>query len=182
MSDSCTTANKKQAPDVQHEECVTTHWMMGDHDMLTTSRSIRPTCGGSSTARECGTAAKALYTCLTFNPSNVSGDGARGCMRGRGSRAREWGDRETDRGQKGWNSQWETEQHREEKVWSMQPARVDEKMEERLRRWLPGNWLWVTYRFTLVSWDVSVNLAEQTMCDLKRKKCKRDLDRKQAQC
>ncbi len=53
--------------------------------MLTTLRSICPTCGGSSTARECGTAAKALYTCLILMgySSCVSGDGARGCTRGR---------------------------------------------------------------------------------------------------
>lgn len=60
----------------------------GNHDMLTTLRSICPTCGGSSTARECGTAAKALYTCLILMgySSCVSGDGARGCTRGRGRR------------------------------------------------------------------------------------------------
>lgn len=61
--------------------------------MLTTLRSICPTCGGSSTARECGTAAKALYTCLILMgySSCVSGDGTRGCTRGRGGRGRRGG-------------------------------------------------------------------------------------------
>lgn len=47
-------------------------------------QSARPTCGGSSTASERGTAANALYACLTFN-GNSSGDrgeGARGCREG----------------------------------------------------------------------------------------------------
>lgn len=44
-------------------------------------RSARPTCGGSSTASERGTAANALYACLTFmgNSSGEEGEGARGC-------------------------------------------------------------------------------------------------------
>lgn len=78
---------EKQTP--KGTKCPTrrpsTGWR-GNHDMLTTLRSICPTCGGSSTARECGTAAKALYTCLILMgySSCVSGDGARGCTRGRG--------------------------------------------------------------------------------------------------
>lgn len=46
-----------------------------------TVRAARPTCGGSSTARERGTAANALYACLTFmgNSSGEVGEGARGC-------------------------------------------------------------------------------------------------------
>lgn len=44
-------------------------------------RAARPTCGGSSTASERGTAANALYACLTFmgNSSGEVGEGARGC-------------------------------------------------------------------------------------------------------
>lgn len=45
------------------------------------SRASRPTCGGSSTASERGTAANALYACLTFmgNSSGEVGEGAQGC-------------------------------------------------------------------------------------------------------
>lgn len=97
-SDSCTTtANGKQAPNGK----TSPTGRMGDqaldyggnHDMLTTLRTICPTCGGSSMARECGTAAKALYTCLILMgySSCVSGDGARGCTRDWGSRGRRGG-------------------------------------------------------------------------------------------
>ncbi len=86
--------DSKQAP--KGTKCPqgrpSTGWR-GNHDMLTTLRSICPTCGGSSTARECGTAAKALYTCLILMgySSCVSGDGARGCTRGRWGRRRRGG-------------------------------------------------------------------------------------------
>lgn len=47
-------------------------------------QSARPTCGGSSTASERGTAANALYACLAFNgnSSGDKGEGARGCREG----------------------------------------------------------------------------------------------------
>lgn len=55
-----------------------------NHDMLRTARSFYPTCGGSSTAVEWGTAANALYACLILmgNSLKVSGDGAGGCTEG----------------------------------------------------------------------------------------------------
>lgn len=55
-----------------------------NHDMLRTARSFYPTCGGSSTAMEWGTAANVLYACLILmgNSLQVSGDGARGCTEG----------------------------------------------------------------------------------------------------
>lgn len=59
------------------------------HSMLVRVRSARPTCGNSSTASERGTAANALYACLTFigNSSGEEGEGARGCRGG----SRGWG-------------------------------------------------------------------------------------------
>lgn len=56
-------------------------------------RAARPTCGGSSTASERGTAANALYACLTFmgNSSGEVGEGARGCRGGGGGVVMEGG-------------------------------------------------------------------------------------------
>lgn len=83
-----------------------------NHDMLRTTRVFYPTCEGSSTAMEWGTAANALYACLTLmgNSLKVSGDGARGCTEG--SNAKE----SRIEGSKNW-PEWGTQRERSNNAW-----------------------------------------------------------------